>query len=178
MLTPEKRKGIKFEIWMEVLLKQTGHYQVKRDVRYYRGRSHRQVDLEYFKWITLDGPFTILELKYSSNGVIGLSFRSQTQRKKAKQRLKRITDLVEEIEERRRYVGADNAILATNQDFTEEVYEKAEKYGIKVYNKEVLETLDQKRRPWHRFGKIGTIEDQINKINLKKHSQKPHYVRL
>ncbi len=176
----ERRLGKKFEIWVEHLLRANGYRVVRCDVEYHRSRCQfRQVDLEYFSFLSLAEHFVILELKYSSNGSVQLPLRSGS-RTKAGQLIRNIDNIVTEMEERRRFVKADTAVLVTNQSFDEGVHNKARRYGIRLWERDRLEELLSKRRRLFGSGLLGNepIEQQVEGIDLRKYGHRTHIVYI
>ncbi len=151
LLTPEQASGTRFEIWVEELLKDNGYWYVRRNVEYHQQRYvFRQVDVEYqdlniFNPLVLLNSLVILELKYSSRGRVNSSL--QQEKKKSGQKIGRIDTIVNELEERRRFVGARTAILTTNGSFSDEVHREVQQYrNIELWEKEQLIKLDERRR--------------------------------
>lgn len=141
--TPEQILGNKLEIWMEILLKDLNFRDVQRNVQYHRSRyEFRQVDLQYRDKA---GNLVILEMKYSSNGIINSNLRGG-KKSKSGQRIKTIDTLVRELEERRRFVRAEKGLLITNTNFSDSLYEESKKYpSLEIYYGRHLCLLDKKR---------------------------------
>mgnify|MGYP000341886865 CR=1 FL=1 len=176
--------GTKFEVWAEQLFSDLG-YNVRRNTIYYkgskkRGNTYRQVDLEYFgKTLGFFPWHTILELKYSNGGKIRLNHRAIHPSKKKQERS--IENLVAEVDERRRFVRANSAIIITNSYFTDELKKEAKKCRIKLYDRDKLLSLDKQRASF--FEKIGIkkralLEEQVGKVRLSKQDFRPSYVKL
>lgn len=164
LLTPEKIKGIQFEIWLEILLKYKGHQNVVRDVEYHKSRYvFRQVDLRYD--IVEDGLryHTIVEAKYSSNSRIPYYLRKGTINK-AGQDINGIDNLIDEVSERQRFVKADITILATNRHFDDKVKTEAKKYNIRVIENEGLTDI------YRSLGGKLSIDSSIRSIYVKNHN--------
>lgn len=161
-LTPEQIKGSQFEIWVEQLFKNLGVKNVRRNVVYHRARyCYRQVDVEFYHQ-----GLVIVELKYSSNGNISINLR-EGEKKKSGQLLSTIDNLLDELEERRRFVQAGRALLVTNKDFNNEVYHETKNYSkINIYTGEDLTRLSSKLSN-------KDIDFQIQHINLRYYSIKP-----
>jgi hypothetical protein len=160
LLTPEKIKGIRFEIWLELLLKRLGYPNVERNVEYHKARYVcRQVDVTYTildripKW-------AILEAKYCSNCNVHYNLRKGTI-EKAAQTIPVIDNLVDEVYERWKFISADVSFLVTNKRFEHRVRFEAEKYGIIVVEGDYLTKLYRKAG-----GKLATIDDSIATIDL------------
>ncbi len=165
LLTPEQAAGTRFEIWVEELLKDNGYWYVRRNVEYHQQRYvFRQVDVEYqdlnvLNPLVLLNSLVILELKYSGRGRVNSSL--QQEKKKSGQLLPRIDTIVNELEERRRFVNARKAILTTNGHFSDEVHREVQQYrNIELWEKEQLNQLDERRR--------GLVDYLFPKITLDK----------
>jgi hypothetical protein len=170
MLTKEQILGNKFEIWVEKLLADNGYKQVKRNVVYQKERYiSRQVDVQYQDWHPLNS-LVIVECKYSGRYNIPLKLRRR--KEKAGQCVRNINDLVSEVEERRKFVGARKAVLVTNKYFHDDVYEVVEKYSrIKAFDKNDLEKLDKSRTGL--FTRRKDIYSQIHGIKLRGYELEP-----
>lgn len=154
--------GKKFEKWMEALLRANDYSLVRRNIEYHRSRYQlRQVDLEYFSFLSLSQSFVILELKYTTNGLVRLKRRNGATNKSG-QLIKHIDDIVTEHEERRRFVKADTAILVTNGQFEEAVHDIAARYGIELWERGKLLELQRKRR-----GLLGYVFPPRTDINTQ-----------
>jgi len=161
MKTPEQRKGTKFEIWLEKLLKRRGYEDVLRNVECHKERYRfRQVDIIY----TYDDELRIVEAKYSSDGSISYKLRSTRERKYGNDIIV-IENLVDEVLDKKRFVGADAALLVTNNSFEEKVKKESKKHGIIVVEGDVLTRL------YHEAGGKGSIDDSINAIDPDKYNQ-------
>ena len=184
-LTPEQVCGTRFEIWVEELLKDNGYWSVRRNVQYYQQRYvFRQVDVE-FRDMNVVNPFVlfnslvIMELKYSRVGYVHLDLRGV--KKKSGQVIRRIDTIINELEERRRFVDARKAILTTNGHFSKEVHREIGQYrAIELWEKEQLDDLDKQRRGLmdYFFPKIslGNIDDvDVKKYELGAVRQKIRY---
>jgi len=173
-----KEIGTKFEIWVEQLFSDFG-YNVKRNLIYYKNSKNKeckQIDLEYFtKVYGLMAPYltkTILELKYSSNGKIGLNHWNKKTN---------TNNLIQEIHERKKLVNADYAVLVTNRYVTEKLRKEARKYSVGIYDRDKLQKMDRKRAPIiERIGikKRAGLEEQIQEINLFEENLSPTYIRI
>ena len=172
----DQTRGLQFEIWCERLFRHIafrGYADIRRNVHYHKNGAYRQVDLEYFNLFSLDEHFVILEMKYVSNGYLNLDFRNGEKKKKNDQ-IMPIDNIVQELEERRRFVGADTAIMVTNGKGSNALLEEALKYDMKVYEKEHLRNFDKIRR----LGFQKNLNKQIRAINCDKYDNTPTNVYL
>ena len=174
--TIEQIRGLQFEVWCEKLFKQLGYLHVRRNVKYYQNGTYRQVDLEYFKYLSLFNHFVILEMKYSGNGMVGLKHHFNGKKKKKSQKIGTIDNIVVELEERRKFVNADTAILVTNNYFQKDLKKEAGKYNIELYDRDVLTELDKKRIL--SFWKRKPINQQIRSVNWKKYQHTQYTEKL
>jgi hypothetical protein len=166
MKTHKQIKGIKFEIWLEYLLRLQGYQNVLRNVEYHKERFRfRQVDISYDLVNNKEIHRAIIEAKYSSNGRISYKLR-QSKFKKDGQRIIRIDNLVDETLERQRFVNADIAFLVTNHGFDAKVKQEARKHKIKVLEGKRLEEI------YHHYGGKGPIDNAIRSVSIKAHN--PH----
>ena len=167
LITPGQIHGAQFEIWMEKLLKDNDYWLVRRNILYFRDRyQFRQVDLEY-QDLCVWNPLVILELKYSSGNEIPLQLRHTVH--KAGQ-LHSIETLLDEIEERRKFVGGRKVILATNMFFHKEVYQEVRNYGkIELYDQTTLLKLSKNRESIFSLSKKKSMEEQILGIEVGKY---------
>lgn len=178
LLTPEQASGTRFEVWIEELLKDNGYWYVRRNIEYHKQRYiFRQVDVEYqdmniLNPLVLLNSLVILELKYSSSGRVNL--RLQQEKRKSEQLIQRIDTIVNELEERREFVGARKAILTTNGHFSDEVHREAQQYrNIELWERKQLVELDERRRGVmdYLFPKIAL--DELRKVDLGKYRLEP-----
>lgn len=170
-LTKEQAKGTQFEIWLEQLFLDLNYSQVRRNVLYHQSRYiFRQVDLEY-----RDPSLVIVEAKYSSQEAVRLKLRSSRQKSG---QVGGITNIIEELEERRRIIGAEKALLITNAIFEKAVQEEAEKYSrVELYGHSCLMRLHRKRA--FLFGIFSeSIDEQIRSIELSQYDLRPKRVYL
>ncbi len=175
-VTAEQIIGAKFERWFEVLLRENGHYFVRRNITYHRSRYHfRQVDVEFkeLHW----NPLVIVELKYSTRGNVGLHLR-RIPHKAGQQR--DIRTLLDEAEERREFVKARKAVIATNQHFTGDLHHEASHYPkIELYERPMLERMDHHRRSGlFSFGARKTLEEQIKSTSFRMEYLRPKRIYL
>ncbi|MEK6950703.1 MAG: restriction endonuclease [Nanoarchaeota archaeon] len=176
--TPEQVLGSKFEIWVEELLKDNGYCFVRRNIIYHRDRyEFRQVDIDYregFLWQT----HTMVECKYSSRGKVKLALRET--KSKTAQQIKAIDTILDELEERRQFVKADNAILLTNQYFSPEVYREAKQFPhLEVKDSCWLRELEKRRVGlWNGLFRRKSLEQQIAEIDLRRYELRPERVGM
>ena len=153
--------GTKFEIYVENLFRDLGKFRVKRNVNYQLQRRFTkklvkivQIDVQFYDFF---GKY-IVECKYLNNGNVG-------------------DDVVNKVKKNLEYLGLEKAIIATNQDFQMQAKRLAKKYGIKLYNKKILEKLDYERLSFIEMiakkVKNRTLEEQVDKIKLENYSNKP-----
>ncbi len=165
-LTSEQLLGTKFEYWVTKLLQDNEYSFVRQNVRYTnKEHASRQVDVEYreFPYVPASLSLVILELKYCSNGKVKLPLRKLVQKKG---QLFSIDNIVEEAEERRRFVGARKAILLTNYRFEDEVYLEAQKFEqLEIKDGRWLGELE-KRRNFVTWGEPLPMEEQIKKVKM------------
>jgi hypothetical protein len=172
MMTPEREKGMQFEIWLELLLRHLGHQNVKRDVEYHKKRYvFRQVDVSYS--LVKEGRIylAIVEAKYSSNGQIPYRLRNG-KIKKSTQQIPQIDNLVDEVLERQKFIGADVNLLVTNRSFEDKVKKEAERYGIRVVEDRQLTRL------YRGIGGKGRIDDSIRAINIRRYNLNKNIIYL
>ncbi len=158
-VTPEQMRGAKFERWFEILLQDNGYHFVRRNIVYHRSRyQFRQVDVEFkeLHW----NPLAIVELKYLSKGEVSLQLRRIPS--KAGQR-KEILTLLDEVEERREFVNARKAVIATNRYFAGNIHQEVSRYPkIELYERPDLENMEKcRRRPMFSLTTYGTLEGKI-----------------
>ena len=149
-------------MWLEQLFKDTDHSKVRRNIKYFKvSNNYRQVDVEFHEFAIWNS-HVIVEAKYS----IGKA-RFKIEPRKKRFCKKKIDNIVMELEERRKYVGASKAILVTNNQFEKTVYREVENYGrIKVYDLGDLEKMDRSRRGIMEYFRNESIDDQIKRIKL------------
>ena len=163
--------GTKFEMWLEELYNDLGRSKVRRNIKYFKvSNNYRQVDVEFHEWAIWNS-HVIVEAKYSMNKA---RFSIEPRRKIFCK--KRIDNIVYELEERRRYVGASRAILVTNKQFEKSVYKEAENFShIQVYDLGDLEKLDSNRKGiFDYFREQKNIERQIKSIRLPRSRVRSH----
>jgi len=169
-LTPQQIRGTQFEIWFELLLKDLG-MNVRRNVIVHRSRyQYRQADLIYRD---NNHPLVLVELKYSKDGQIRYKLRRK--KKKSGQLVKTIDTVLSELEERRRFIKADQAFLVTNQEYDGNCFKNLPDYPlIKLCDYSHLERLEKNRlQNKSLIYSPQQINDQILKIDLNKHELKP-----
>ncbi len=169
-LTPEQRKGKRFEIVLEEIFNR--HYRkVERDLVLRRSQyQRRQVDLMLYDYNLLNSKI-IVEAKYLSKGNVRYKLR-KTQRKTGS-RIVTIENLLEEVEERRVFVKARGAIIATNQGFDKHTYAAIDEFPkITLYDGNKLAELNQQL--WYEFLRgVSTIDKMYKEVNLNKHRVDP-----
>lgn len=160
MLTDKQVNGTKFEIWIEQALRQLGYFCVRRDIHYYRNYdAYRQVDDEYRYIEDNRIKLAIVEAKYSSGTKIPYLLRTGPRQKNGHNG--KIDNLPDETLERKRFVKADLAILATNYFFEEKVKRAAKsKDGFLVIERPQLTVIHQQ------VGGKGSLEESIKSVNL------------
>jgi len=163
-ITQEKVKGNKFEIWLEKILKIQGYQNVLRNVQYHKARYvYRQADISYNIIRNNSLKLILVEAKYSSNGNINYHFRGG-KKKKSGQVISTIDNLVDEVLERQKFIGADASILVTNKQFDKKVKYEASKKGIKLLEGDNLQKL------YLNLGYKKNINDSIANIDLNNHN--------
>ena len=181
-------QGIKFEIWGEELLRDSSslypnYRAIRRNVHYFQGKDHRQVDLEYLNVVSPQ-PFVIWELKHTSRPYLPLKLRSE--KSKNGQKIRRIENVLEELEDKRIFSKAGKAVLVTNRYFEKSLIEEASKYSqIQLYDHDDLARMDRERQTI--FGKglafLGvkknkSIDEQINNVRVRDYRLTPYNVRM
>ena len=149
-----------------------GRKAVKRNVVYYKSRFvYKQVDIEFRDYHPFNS-LVIVEAKYLRKD--NLRLRVRRVKKKAGQNMRSLDTLLDEVEERRRFVHARHAIIATNTGYPQSFYDAVEQYPkITLYAREDLEALERKRKGVARFfSKNVPFEQQIHNINLKEYNLK------
>jgi hypothetical protein len=163
--------GTKFEMWLEGLYNDLSHSKVRRNVKYFKvSNNYRQVDVEFHEWAIWNS-HVIVEAKYSINKA---RFSIEPRRKRFCKRA--IDNIVHELEERRKYVGASRAILVTNKQFESGVYKEAENFSrIQVYDLGDLEKMNLERRGiFDYFKEQKSIERQIKGMRIPRKRIKSH----
>ena len=166
-------RGVQFEIWLELLLKEQEYPNVRRNVEIHKDRFvYRQVDVAYE--IEKHGRVysAVVEAKYCSNGRVKDWTRQNGGKRKAGQTIRQINDMVDEFYERSKFVGADYAFLATNQIFDDRVKDKAERTGISVVERRELTNV------FRNLGYCGDIDDSILSINPDDHNQNKNIIYM
>lgn len=164
----EKDIGTKFEIWLELLLKNNGYENVLRDVEYRKSNKiFRQVDVSYN--ISFNGKIYLVavEAKYSSKNNVGYKLREVKNKKESI--IGAIDNLVDEVYERQMFVGADLSILVTNQYFQNKVKQNALGKNIRILEKNNL---------YSNFNASFSLEDSINSINLENYNTKKNIIYI
>ncbi|MFH1307733.1 MAG: hypothetical protein ABIH72_02685 [archaeon] len=166
-------RGMQFEIWLELLLKEQEYPNVIRNVEFRKERYvMRQVDVAYD--IVKQGRLykAVVEAKYCANGRVKDWTRGNGGKRKAGQTIRNIGDMVDEFEERLNFVGADYAFLATNKIFDDKVKAKAESKGIRVVERREL------MKVFSNLGYKGDMEDSILSINPDEHNQNKNIIYI
>jgi len=169
MRTPEQEKGDRFEIFLELMLKKHSRihknkfYNIRRNVEYHRELlRYRQVDISYDYNAGSGMEFRIIEAKYSSNGKISYHLRSPRERKEGDHKEIIITNLIDEVCDKKEFVRAGAAVLATNTGFEDKVKEEAAKHGIRIMEGTDLAVL------YHQLGYEKTIDEEISSIDINR----------
>jgi len=169
-----KSIGTRFECWIAELFRDLRYRDVQRNVTYSNECSKRQIDVQY-RHIVLPQT-TIVECKYSSEGPIRLNHRGVNSQKKGKKRT--IENIVEEVSERKEFVRAHKAVIASNTFFAPDLQEEAWKYDIALLDARALDELDKKREvlkkllPWYQ---PKSIDEQILDMSILREN---HYLVL
>jgi len=170
-LTTEKIIGTKFEIWLETYFKSKGCLNVRRNVEFHKSRYlYRQADLTFSLNSNGNEKLIIVEAKYSSNGPIKYDLR---QGFKFKAGSNIITNLVDEIIERQKFVGAYSSILVTNKYFDDRLRQEAAKQNVLLFDRERL-FADYKRLG----GNYSNLEKSINAIDVYRYDLNKHIIKI
>lgn len=183
----------KFECYVAALLYESGIKTVRWDVYYIQheeggsdskqqvSESRRQVDVQYTKSgvLGLLRKLVIIECKYSSNqnAHLGLDhfIDEKGERGEKHGQRRRIENLVDEIDEKRMFVGADYAILVSNAYFSNQLRAEARRQNIELWDRDELERMDRQRRGlFDVAGKVKvylfgnkSLEEKVAKINVE-----------
>jgi len=170
-LTPEKVVGIKFEIWLEQYFKSKSCLDVRRNVEFHKSRFlYRQADLVFSLKTSTKVQLIIVEAKYSSNGPIKYELR-QGYKLKAGSNI--LTNLVDEIIERQKFIGAYSSILVTNKYFDDRLRQEASKQNILLFDRERLFS------DYKRFGgKYDCLEKSITAIDVNRYDLGKNIVKI
>lgn len=186
-MSEEQRKGARFEIWLEQLLRESGVEQLYRNAIYLRdARTRRQVDIAYIQPPQLvrtaqglqlsrsSGKLMAIEAKYVSNGSRPASIRSPVEKIGHPHK---IDNIVDEHLERSRFVGAYHAFLITNHEFDARTHELVEDYSPQRPAISLIERdgLEQKR---HELGRRGSLEQELAAIDLASYNHHPTRIYL
>jgi hypothetical protein len=176
-LTPERVAGIRFEIWLEQYFKSLGCQQVKRNVEFHKSQHlYRQADLIFSEVVcrniaTTNIEMVIIEAKYSSNGQIKYELRQGYKEKSGSRNI--ITNLVDEITERQKFVGAYRSILVTNARFDEKLLREAPRHNIQLIDRETL------YKNYRRLGgKHENLEKSINSIDISRYDLRKNIYQI
>ena len=169
-----RENATKFECWVTKLVYDLGNRSVRWDVHYTRGNhSRRQVDVQfYMREYFVRKSLVVVECKYSSNPDAKIGLNHYMSGKGEKNDLhKNIVDLIDDVDERRLYIGARYGVLVTNAYFTDELEAKAEKTGIWLWNRDKLEELSRSTvsGKLRRVYRPLSLEEEISKINIAKY---------
>ncbi len=164
----EKEVGTKFEIWLELLLKNKGYQNILRDVEYRKDSgAFRQIDVSYN--ISFNGKIYLVavEAKYSSKNNVNYKLREVKNKKESM--IGTIDNLVDEVFERQMFVGADLSILVTNQYFQNKVKKYALEKNIRILERNNL---------YSNFNSDFSLEDSINSVNLENYRMKKNIIYI
>lgn len=169
--------GTRFEKWLELILtlqsNRTGKFKnIRRNVilRKKNG-THRQADI-YYMWASNGTKYNIiLEAKYSSNGPINYDLREGEKHKNG-QVIPVINNVVDELYERKKFIGADYAFLVTNKSFHKKIIQNAKKMSINLMDGKDLEEL------YYKVGLRGSFQESIDYTILINKDFKPKYADL
>ncbi len=156
--------GLKFEIWLELLMNRMGHQNVRRNVEFHQDRYlFRQVDLSY--QVVNNGriEMVMIEAKYTERGIVPYQLRNPVL--KNGPGMPCFTNVVEEVRERQIFVGASKAYLVTNGHFEDHVRFEAARYQIRIVELEGLSRL------YWQLGFTGSINDSIKSIDPMQHNR-------
>lgn len=168
LLTSKQVNGTKLEIWTEQLLLAQGYQYVRRDVHYFNGYdAYRQVDVEYKFIDKAKICHAIIEAKFSSGKKIPYLLRTGSKNKLGLVRSP-LRSLVDEVLERKEFVGADIAFLLSNYFFEDKTKIAAKKNGIIVIEKPLLEQL------YVQAGGRLSLAQSIQNIKLDHYSLQKH----
>ena len=179
--TPQQLQEIatQFECFIALLCYKTAGIEATRwDIIYKKKNgSKRQVDVEYVRRNGIYRKKTIIECKYSSDpeAKIGVHHFMEGKDIKKSQKKKIKENLVREVDERKLYVGADIAVLATNAYFTQELQETADKHGVQLWDRDELEDKIKRAKSLFGFGKVRlpsfrSLEQMVARTNVEKYA--------
>ncbi|MFT4303805.1 MAG: restriction endonuclease [Candidatus Woesearchaeota archaeon] len=159
-LTPEKVKGLQFEIFLELLLKHRGMHNVIRNVEYHKSRyKFRQIDLSYNYLESGKIKHVVVEAKYSSNCVVPYLFRQPRELENGNVI---INGPVEQIIENRDFSGSDIGVLVTNKSFDDRIKSESEKRGIVIIEGDSLSKMLNFRQT--------SLDNYIRSINVQEYN--------
>lgn len=176
MRTPQQIQGLQFEIWLELLFKAKGYSDVLRDVLFYRMnvRKHtydfRQADLYLPTWKNNSSYKLLVEAKHTTQHKVPYDLRGAPVKKS---RSKKLYTLIDEVLDRKRFIGADGILLITNKRFDKRVYHEAKKHDILLFDALNLEKIYSQE-----LGLYGDFQDSIASITLDKYNLKKNILYL
>jgi len=132
-----KALGKKFEVWLELLLLGLGKERVLRNVEIHKDRfTYRQADLIYEQANKGRIETVIVEAKYVSGACLHYYLRKGPLKKIGAPTL--INNVVDEVLERKSFVGADHAVLVTNKHFDSRTLSSTDSSSIIFIDREML----------------------------------------
>jgi hypothetical protein len=125
-------KSLKFEAFLEDLvkrqgydpIKQEGSYEVMRNVILRRGEERRQIDIMYYHAVQGRLYKILIEAKYTSDGVVSNTFKSPRYRTGLDGNEMRINGPFEQLMDTKVFGLFHYAILATNGRFDARIHDK------------------------------------------------------
>jgi hypothetical protein len=153
--------GTQFEIWLENYFKDHNFAQVMRNVEFHKSKNLcRQADLVFSMIVNNKVEMYLVEAKYSSNGLITykLPFGREYKEKAGSGRL---TNLVDEIIERQKFIGAYRSILVTNKYFDNTLRAEAMQRNIILFDRDRLLANYKDRK-----NKNDSLETEIRSIKI------------
>ncbi len=165
-LTPEEVKGAKFEVFLEGLLKKRGLKEVYCNVEFYKSRyCYRQVDLVYqhdHNGVLLS---YALEAKFTSGSPISYALREPVMRNTLEGKVV-FDNLVDQVVERRNFIGYDVSVLVTNGSFEEKLRVEASKNKILLIDGEDLSEI------YRSLGFKKDMHDAIKRVKINGYGKK------
>lgn len=171
-LTIEEIKGLKFELFLEELLKKKDVQSICRNVEFYKSRyCFRQVDIIY-KYVHHGKTLNYaLEAKYTSTGRIKYFLREKITRNTPNGKIT-LDNVVDQVCERQSFIDFDVSVLVTNGYFDEIIHEEGRKRNIILLEKVDLEKICSD------LGYKEEVDILIKKVKLNKKSYKKYKVNL
>jgi hypothetical protein len=164
--------GIKFEVFLEKIIKEAGYSNVLRNVVYKKSKLlYRQIDISYNIIKRRELKLVIVEAKYTTKNKIPYDLREGVKIKKG-QTIKCIDSLIAETYERNKFVGSDYSILATNKYFDNKTRTHAKKLGIKILERPSLTAICEK------LGLKKDIESLIDSIDSERYDHRKNLIYL